>query len=411
MANKKKPVISSRQFCFFRKMRALTSRKIILSFVVLFTGFTLCASTIANIRERRENALVIDKGRLDGVRLRMKGTARGSLHGIDHLNVARFVVSKVEEKSSEVSLEEIGVGFNSGHITYVVFDEELKPLAAPKADPAPVVRPDPPPVKSEETRTAPVEVAADPLREGRDKAKRSWQNDSGYWEAEFHNETIMVFIPGGDFTIGSPARDSEPDERPQHRAEISSFWIGKHETSFAQFDAFCAETGRSKPDDSGWGRNKLPVINISWHDAVAYAEWLSGKTGLRFRLPSEAEWEKAARERYPWGSQQPNRNLANFNDFYARTTPITSFAQGASRYGLFNMAGNVWEWTGDWYAADYYQRAPLRDPRGPESGTEKVVRGGSWRSSASDIRSARRGKTTPDDKRHHLGFRLAMDTR
>ncbi len=399
--------------CFSKDGRSAFSRFSpagrLLFLFFLSLGLGLAASTIANVREKRADLLVIDKGRLDGVRPGMKGMVRGSVQGIDHINLGRFAVRKVEEQSSEVQVEEMGAGFSIQHISYLVFDEQLRPVPA-RTETRPDAGAEKSPPAKEETPVEKTEPqAGDPLSLGREKARRSWKNENGYWEAEFRDEIVMIFVPGGAFTIGSPGRDGEDDERPQHKAEISSFWIGKYETSFAQYDQFCADTGRGKADDSGWGRGKQPVINVSWHDAVAYAEWLSAKTSLRFRLPTEAEWEKAARERYPWGSQAPNRNLANFNNLFERTMPVNSFPQGISKYGLFNLAGNVWEWVSDWYAADYYRSAPLKDPRGPRSGTERVVRGGSWVSSAADIRSAKRGKAEPGEKRRHLGFRLAMD--
>lgn len=111
-----------------------------------------------------------------------------------------------------------------------------------------------------------------------------------------------------------------------------------------------------KPDDEDWGRKNRPVIFVSWDDASAYCQWLSQKTGLRFNLPTEAQWEKAARgndqRKYPWGNQEPDKNLANFGFDIDKTTPVDSYPAGASPFGLLDMAGNVWEWCSDWYEAD-----------------------------------------------------------
>ncbi len=157
-----------------------------------------------------------------------------------------------------------------------------------------------------------------------------------------------------------------------------AIWIGKTEVTFEQYDRFCAETGRGKSEDENWGREKRPAIYVSWNDAGDFCAWLAKKTGLKFRLPSEAEWEKAARDRYPWGSTPPDSNLANFNKDSMQTSPVGSFPQGASPYGVLDMAGNVWEWVADWYDPGFYGNSPRENPRGPEAGSERVVRGGSW---------------------------------
>jgi len=239
-------------------------------------------------------------------------------------------------------------------------------------------------------------------------------NRKGFLEGVFFNDTIMVQIPQSYFTIGSPEGEGGTDEHPAHKVFISDFWLGKTEVTFAQFDAFCRDTGRPLPGDEGWGRGGRPVINVSWEGAGSYCRWLSQKSGRRFRLPSEAEWEKAAREKYPWGPGDPTASLVNLRgsgDGFAFTAPVGSFPAGASPYGILDLAGNVWEWTADWYDPNYYGESPGRDPRGPAAGLVRSVRGGSWTNGPELVRSANRSSESPDRRLNVLGFRVAMESR
>ncbi len=265
--------------------------------------------------------------------------------------------------------------------------------------------------KSEKTATPPQpEAAAEPfLQKIKGKADKAWRNDLGYWEALFHGNISMVYIPAGEATIGSPAREGDDDEHPAHKLFLEGYWIGKTEVTFEQYDRFCDATDRPRVSDEGWGRGTRPVIYVSWHDAAAYCAWLEEQTGLRFRLPSEAEWEKAARFRYPWGGAPPDSSLANFNKDHMMTRPVGSYPKGASPFGILDMAGNVWEWVQDWYDAGFYGNTPHESPQGPESGSEKVVRGGSWANGAALVRSANRSSEKPESALNILGFRLALD--
>jgi formylglycine-generating enzyme required for sulfatase activity len=246
------------------------------------------------------------------------------------------------------------------------------------------------------------------LQKIKGKADKIYQNEKGFWEAVFLKNISMIYIPEGEFTIGSPAREGDADEHPAHKVFVSGYWIGKTEVTFAQFDAFCQEMGLEKPEDEGWGRGERPVIYVSWKEAKKFCAWLEKKTGLAFRLPTEAEWEKAARDRFPWGNTPPANHLANFNKEIMKTNIVGSYPEGASPYGVLDMAGNVWEWLADWYAADYYENSQDNDPQGPEEGLERVVRGGSWAHNAELIRSANRSQENSESKLNILGFRLAL---
>ncbi len=271
-----------------------------------------------------------------------------------------------------------------------------------------------------------------------------YRNQFGYLEALFDHNTVMIYIPPGEFQMGVPWEQGAQDESPLHKVYIDGYWISKYETTFAQFDAFCEATNRKKPEDFGRGRKKRPVINVSWYDAQKYCQWMSLKSGLHFRLPSESEWEKAARgtqaNTYPWGEEKPDGKRANFADInllyqyesvnvpssqaehrgnlkwmdresddgHVYTSPVNKYPEGASPYGVMGMAGNVWEFVYDWYDGHYYQHAPPRNPRGPFFGSYKVTRGGGWDSHAWMMRTTSRAGGDPTKGSDTLGFRIAL---
>ena len=222
----------------------------------------------------------------------------------------------------------------------------------------------------------------------------------------------MVHIAEGCFQMGSPESEQggDNDER-HHRVCVQGFVIGKYEVTFEEYDRFAAATGRESPDDEGWGRGRQPVINLSWHDAVAYAQWLSEQMGKDYRLPTEAEWEYAARAGsdtpYPWGDDV-GYNRANCMGFGSRwdqrTAPVGSFA--ANAWGLHDTVGNVWEWTCSKYSKDY-DGLEQRCAGSGDTSSFRVTRGGGWGRDADGCRSAYRVWNNPGDRFHSLGFRLA----
>ena len=245
----------------------------------------------------------------------------------------------------------------------------------------------------------------------------------------------MVFIQGGSFEMGDAFGDGDGDEKPMHTVTVSDFYLAIHETTFDEYDAFCDATGHEKPSDQGGGRGRRPVINVSWNDAVAYCNWLSGQHGYQkvytisgstvtanwnangYRLPTEAEWEFAARSRgkkEKWAGTSTESSLASYanysesggKDGYEYTAPVGSLR--ANSAGLHDMSGNVWEWCWDWYDSGYYEKSKnSRDPQGPDSGSYRVRRGGSWYFTPAYARCADRDSFAPDRRNRGLGFRLA----
>jgi formylglycine-generating enzyme required for sulfatase activity len=229
----------------------------------------------------------------------------------------------------------------------------------------------------------------------------------------------MVLVSAGTFTMGSPDGEGDKNEHPQHDVYLKDFYIDQYEVTVERYQRFMKETNRAAPAD--WEQVELkrdaqkPVVGINWQDAKDYCEW-AGK-----RLPTEAEWEKAARGTdkriYPWGNDAPDPTKANFgndwsNNFYTdRLKNVGSYERGKSPYGAYQMAGNVWEWVQDWYAEEYYQKSPRENPLGPSSGERKVLRGGSWAFSPGNLRSAARYENFPTLGIPFFGVRCAQDAR
>jgi formylglycine-generating enzyme required for sulfatase activity len=221
----------------------------------------------------------------------------------------------------------------------------------------------------------------------------------------------MVCVPAGEFLMGSAESDSVADdgEKPQHTVALDAFWIDKTEVTNAQYrkciDAgACTKTGCW--EEPKYGAPDQPVVCLTWDNASKYAAWAGG------RLPTEAEWEKAARgsdgRLWPWGNEPPDCTRANFSACADRPAAVGSYPAGASPYGALDMAGNVWEWVADWYRDGYYTSAPVSNPQGPDAGEDRVVRGGSCASNEGVVRCAYRYSETPNYWGVDGGFRVVV---
>ncbi len=240
---------------------------------------------------------------------------------------------------------------------------------------------------------------------------------------------LMVLIPAGEFQMGS--EDGSSDWRPVHAVYLDDFFIDVYEVTNTQFAEFLNARGNREEGGATWldvndedariqqrdglwqvdsGYTDHPVVEVTWYGAQAYCDWRGA------RLPTEAEWEKAARGglegmSYPWGDEAPvctpgASNGAQYSSCDGRTVPVGTFS--ANGYGLFDMAGNVWEWVADWYDSGYYNISPFENPLGPEKGTSRVLRGGSWYYiGESALRIANRSRGAPADTNYYYGFRCA----
>ena len=242
----------------------------------------------------------------------------------------------------------------------------------------------------------------------------------------------FVYVPAGAFTMGSD--EGHADEGPVHSVDLDAFWIGRTEVTNEQYLQFVVAAGyttRRFWSDEGWAwrvandvlaplipddynQGQQPVVGLSWYEASAYAAWLAEESGLPVRLPTEAEWEKAARGEtgrvYPWGDvwDPAKANYGEGDDGFSATAPVGSFPDGASPYGALDMAGNAWEWVADWYDRDYYHRSPQSNPTGPESGTQRILRGGSRGINSFNLRTTVRQDAPPTKREKDVGLRLAL---
>lgn len=261
------------------------------------------------------------------------------------------------------------------------------------------------------------------------------------------DQAEMVFIPGGEFVMGSDPADIDrvwkkfgwpeawkahtKNEQPAHKVKVKGFWMYRDMVTVAQYRKFCKATNRAMPPTPEWGWHEMhPVVNVNWADAKAYCSWAKG------RLPYEAEWEFAAqggkgKERtiFVWGDDYPTKrkvaNLAdsqfkksrfynsnfhifpNYDDGYTYTSPVAAYP--ANGYGLRDMAGNVWQWCEDWSDVTYYSKSPYEDPRGPTIGTKRIIRGGAFDIPCEIARLSRRVSMEPDVRNNEKGFRCVQD--
>src|SRR5262249_18994748 len=223
----------------------------------------------------------------------------------------------------------------------------------------------------------------------------------------------MILIPAGFFWMGSESNYAW--ERPRHRVFIADFYISPTSVTRREYADFLKNA--KAPEPRGWnepvfGHPDQPAVGMNWFEAVAYCEWLSKLKGRTCRLPTEAEWEKACRgdqqnADYAWGDEAP-QSIPYFQGSWTGPRPVAEWRSNS--YGLFNLGDNVHEWCSDWFAADYYAVSPETNPTGPESGTRRVSRGGSWRHQVKASRAAHRSSLPPEFRYTDYGFRVVTTT-
>ncbi len=251
------------------------------------------------------------------------------------------------------------------------------------------------------------------------------QSHSVYLPWVTYDPLLMAYVPGGEFMMGCYEAPGTCDDDNEyiHFIYLDSYYIDTYEVTNAQYAKCVAGAGCAPPSNTASNTRPFyydnssfkdyPVLSVSWEDAMDYCLW-AGK-----RLPTEAEWEKAGRGTgngriYPWGDQHPDCSMVNgFNTWMGEscmddTTQVGSYPLGSSPYGVLDMAGNVAEWVSDWYQVDYYWNSPASNPQGPLSGTEKILRGGSWSSDLNSLQLADRWPQYPDVEYNWAGFRCAF---
>ena len=266
------------------------------------------------------------------------------------------------------------------------------------------------------------------------KMKETYSRNIIESEIKTSNGDELIYVEGGSFVMGDTWGDGFDWEKPTHRVELTyDFYVGKYPVTFDEYDRYCGETGSTKPSDSGWGRGRRPVINVSWNDAIEYCNWLSEKEGLPiayygdgslldenrreteditrvkgYRLLTEAEWEYAARGGkksmgYKYSGSNSPDSVAWYDSNSGRKTHEVG-QKKRNELGLYDMSGNVWEWCSDWYGS-YSSSAPTNPYN--NSGSGRVIRGGSWVNDAADVRVADRVYNSPASTGYDLGFRIA----
>lgn len=299
---------------------------------------------------------------------------------------------------SELMTKDVNNSDNTEVLTPIVSEPEAKPNTTPNksyTQKAPVYKAPrkPPTVKPKKVVTAPFQ---DLMKNGK-------------------NTPMMVRIPQGKFRMGGSSSLVSPDETPRHDVEIASFAMSQHEITFSEYEQFTIANEKTMPNSKDWDKTNHPVIKVSWNDALEYTQWLSAQTGFKYRLPTEAEWEYAARAgtitSFWWGRSKGKNNAQCFDcasDFNPnKPTKIGSFKPNS--FGLYDILGNVFEWTHDCYHNNY-KNAP-NDGSSWEGGdcSVRVARGGAYASPASSMRAENREKFKSDRGRDHIGIRLVRE--
>jgi formylglycine-generating enzyme len=257
---------------------------------------------------------------------------------------------------------------------------------------------------------------------GTDAFVRPAEHSSAAACSHNNSDVDLVRVPAGWFQMGCDT--GQDNEQPIHRVWIDEFLLAAHQVTNENYAPFLRDTESQPPPfwtDTAFNHPQQPVVAVSWHEALRYCEWLSASAeaaaaSRTFRFPTEAEWERASRggresALYPWGDTPPQslRNYADRCADYWQRGPEPVGRAEPNAYGLYNMCDNVHEWCSDWYAPDYYAVSPERNPRGPETGTRRASRGGSWRHHIKVSRCAARSSIPPEFQYADYGFRVACD--
>ncbi|PYX59554.1 MAG: hypothetical protein DMG73_08455 [Acidobacteria bacterium] len=227
-------------------------------------------------------------------------------------------------------------------------------------------------------------------------------------------EPAVVLIPAGWFHMGSEI--GQDNERPLHRVWIDVFLLAACQVTNADYANFLGATSALPPPlwtDTNFNHPEQPVVAVSWFEAVKYCDWLSATSGRNYRLPTEAEWERAARggldgKLFPWGNDPPQSLPDYAQRWQSGPEPVARYTPNG--YGVYDICDNVHEWCSDWFAAEYYSVSPERNPRGPATGQRRASRGGSWRHHIKVSRCAARSSIPPQFQYADYGFRVACDT-
>ena len=261
------------------------------------------------------------------------------------------------------------------------------------------------------TRTVTMEPSSTPTWTGTEIIEATLTTLPGFIADE--KAVPMAYVPAGVFLMGNDRGSA--DEQPSHAVNVDAFYMDRYEVTNGLYKAcvdarVCQSVRKNSATRDHYYDDRIytrfPVLFVDWNMAQTYCEWRGA------RLPSEAEWEIAARGAsngtYPWG-EDLDCNLANYGNCLGDTSGTTIYDLGESRFGINNMAGNVWEWVSDWYSETYYRSSPQDNPQGPDTGTEKVVRGGSWKDNFAELRSTNREAERPFYSSNAIGFRCAKD--
>ena len=348
-----------------------------------------------------------------------KGTAEQEYHRILTLSSLNLADATPLVREIFVTIgENLGIPLERAeHLLEEYLDREER---GPTTPPAPTPQPLAKPPAAAAAKPAPIRIAL-PVRPIQSAPRKTAPSK---FPPTFVNACggTMVLIPEGEFVMGSDAPEAGPDEQPLTPVTLSEFYLARHPVTNAQYERFDPSHRQKRMRGAG---DDHPVVSVSSFEALKYCQWLGERDWKTYRLPTEAEWEYAARgtdgRKYPWGSHDRRGGFANFadastsfawrdmqvSDGYPETSPVGAFPAGASFFGIEDMAGNVWEWCLDFYRP--LPGVPTRNPRGATTGPKRIYRGGSWKSRFSNLRATARNANAANYSCNDVGFRILCE--